>query len=496
MRKKLLSLFLSLCMVLSVLPAFSESAAGYDWEALFNAISAETQSQEAAMDDETAAELAKELESLFGSYLGDAENADAYIGGDAILSMLLASAANGDPGLDLVLADVIDLFATPIEAPKDAVAAESKEKFFGTWKLSSIDRGDTVISADAMTKEEKDLALTLSENTLSINVAAGDNSAAVTTELAGGALNLIVGNKIMKVYLSGAGELKFGMNNATVCLVPGTADAVLPLPLVETVDEESEAAMLDSLLASLGLSGEDGDSGLDLKSLLNGDGEEGEGFGGMLSGLLGSLSAGVGEDGEGLGGMLSGLLGSLSAGVGEDGEGLGGMLSGLLGSLTSGEGEISGGEQIDLSALLGLFGEEAADLIDLPADEAALDALVAAEWALMLIDKPEEAIAAESKDQFFGTWRLYSLSLEGVEIPANSMDDTASPFIVTLSEDTFQLLDGDTETTTKIKSELVDGALVVSSNENLANFYLLKNGNLVFGYESMILTLVPVPAEK
>ncbi|MBR6187109.1 MAG: hypothetical protein IKQ41_12725 [Clostridia bacterium] len=566
--KKLLALFLSLLLAAALIPAAAETAteepataedgqSSDDWSMLLALL---TQNGEGA---EGGDEM--DLSALLG-FFGVDENANTTGSESAeeIIDMLLAAAGTDETGLTATLGFMLLTYASPIETPADAVPAESKEAFFGTWKLLKAVKDGRDTPAESMGQNAQALAITLGEDTIAMNIDAEKNTAAAVTLLSDGALTVMVNDAALTVYLMGDGTLAFGFNGSTVFLTPGTADTLLKVP--DASEEEAELAdMITSLLGSLGLSGEgeEGQAGSVrsiVDSLFGGEGEEGSldlsgilgSLGGLfggegeegsvdLSGILGSLGSLFGGEGEEGSLDLSGILGSLTGGEGEEGSvdlsgilgSLGSLfggegeegsldLSGILGSLTGGEGEegsldlsgilgslgsLTGGEgeegSLDLSSLLGLFGGEEAESAGVPdpnntaegqTEGAGENAAAPEEGESQAapLDKPENAVAAESKEQFFGAWKTYYSIVSGEIIPADKMEKN---WIIVISEDFLYRTDGVTEDTLSVETELIDGALVAATADEMYVFYLLDDGTLMTGDSDTIICLAFVPVE-
>ena len=503
--KKLLALFLSLLLAAALIPAAAETAteepataedgqSSDDWSMLLALL---TQNGEGA---EGGDEM--DLSALLG-FFGVDENANTTGSESAeeIIDMLLAAAGTDETGLTATLGFMLLTYASPIETPADAVPAESKEAFFGTWKLLKAVKDGRDTPAESMGQNAQALAITLGEDTIAMNIDAEKNTAAAVTLLSDGALTVMVNDAALTVYLMGDGTLAFGFNGSTVFLTPGTADTLLKVP--DASEEEAELAdMITSLLGSLGLSGEgeEGQAGSVrsiVDSLFGGEGEEGSLD---LSGILGSLGGLFGGEGEEGSVDLSGILGSLGSLFGGEGEEGSLDLSGILGSLTGGEGEEG---SLDLSSLLGLFGGEEAESAGVPdpnntaegqTEGAGENAAAPEEGESQAapLDKPENAVAAESKEQFFGAWKTYYSIVSGEIIPADKMEKN---WIIVISEDFLYRTDGVTEDTLSVETELIDGALVAATADEMYVFYLLDDGTLMTGDSDTIICLAFVPVE-
>ena len=194
---------------------------------------------------------------------------------------------------------------------------------------------------------------------------------------------------------------------------------------------------------------------------------------GLLDGLFGG-EAGEGEEGAGL--DLSALLGG-EAGEGEEDADLdlSALLGGLLGG-EAGEGEESAG--LDLSALLGglLGGEES--------ETKSIETVYA---------------AAETKEQFFGTWNLTKATIFDVPV---TLEDVASLLEIPLTlqvivaDDSFAMAVEGEPKPEEVTMELVDGALSLTQEGNETMVLKLTDaGELVMEIGFVSLYFVPVPVE-
>ncbi len=265
---------------------------------------------------------------------------------------------------------------------------------------------------------------------------------------------------------------------------------------------EGLEGLLGGLLGGEGEEGGEGGLGSLLGGLLSG-GEGGEGLGGKLSSLLESLGGegGLKDKLEGLlagltgeGGALSGLLSSLGGegglggllggllGGGEGGQGLGGLLSGLLGgegeeasrSAEGAEGTESGEEVLDeekLEALLNAMSEEAETV-------------------------GQDAAAAESVEQFYGTWTLSGISVGGQkmtleEMKAMGMEEMTASIVI--DEKGLRDPEAAAEEAGDVNMALVDGKLQVTEGEMVTNVFLTAEGEL--GVDLVVFVMYFVRAE-
>jgi hypothetical protein len=232
--KKLVSLFVALCMVFMMIPAL-----------------AETVSEDPPMGEQTTEQEADmgELLGLLGGLLGG-EAGEGEESADLDLSALLGGeAGEGEEGADLDLSALLggeagegeesaalDLSALlgGEESETKSIetvyaAAETKEQFFGTWNLTKATIFDVPVTLE-------DVA-SLLEIPLTLQVIVADGSFAmvaegepkpeeVTMELVDGALNLTQeGDETMVLKLTDAGELVMEIGFVSLYFVPAPVAA-------------------------------------------------------------------------------------------------------------------------------------------------------------------------------------------------------------------------------------------------------------------------------
>ena len=194
--KKLVSLFVALCMVFMMIPAL-----------------AETVSEDPPMGEQTTEQEADmgELLGLLGGLLGG-EAGEGEEGADLDLSALLGGEESETKSIETVYA-----------------AAETKEQFFGTWNLTEATIFDVPVTLE-------DVA-SLLEIPLTLQVIVADGSFAmvaegepkpeeVTMELVDGALNLTQeGDETMVLKLTDAGELVMEIGFVSLYFVPAPVAA-------------------------------------------------------------------------------------------------------------------------------------------------------------------------------------------------------------------------------------------------------------------------------
>lgn len=194
--KKLVSLFVALCMVFTMIPAL-----------------AETVSEEAPIEEQTTEQEADigKLLGLLGSEASEGEEG-ADPGLSALLGGLLGSEESETKSIETVYA-----------------AAETKEQFFGTWNLTKATIFDVPVTLE-------DVA-SLLEIPLTLQVIVADGSFAmvaegepkpeeVTMELVDGALSLTQeGDETMVLKLTDAGELVMEIGFVSLYFVPVPVEA-------------------------------------------------------------------------------------------------------------------------------------------------------------------------------------------------------------------------------------------------------------------------------
>ena len=209
--KKLVSLFVALCMVFTMIPAL-----------------AETVSEEAPIEEQTTEQEA-DIGKLLG-LLGSEGKEGADLGLSALLGGLLGGeAGEGKEGADLGLSALLGGLLGSEESETKSIetvyaAAETKEQFFGTWNLTKATIFDVPVTLE-------DVA-SLLEIPLTLQVIVADGSFAmvaegepkpeeVTMELVDGALSLTQeGDETMELKLTDAGELVMEIGFVSLYFVP------------------------------------------------------------------------------------------------------------------------------------------------------------------------------------------------------------------------------------------------------------------------------------
>ena len=221
--KKLVSLFVALCMVFTMIPALAETVSEEP------PIEEQTTEQEAGIG-----ELLGLLGGLFGGEAGEGEE-----GADLDLSALLGGllggeAGEGEEGADFDLSALLGALLGGEESETKSIetvytAAETKEQFFGTWNLTKATIFDVPVTLE-------DVA-SLLEIPLTLQVIVADGSFAmvaegepkpeeVTMELVDGVLNLTQeGDETMVLKLTDAGELVMEIGFVSLYFVPVPVEA-------------------------------------------------------------------------------------------------------------------------------------------------------------------------------------------------------------------------------------------------------------------------------
>ena len=198
--KKLVSLFVALCMVFMMIPALAETVSEDP------PMGEQTTEQEADMG-----ELLGLLGGLLGGEAGEGEEG-ADLDSSALLGALLGGEESETKSIETVYA-----------------AAETKEQFFGTWNLTKATIFDVPVTLE-------DVA-SLLEIPLTLQVIVADGSFAmvaegepkpeeVTMELVDGALNLTQeGDETLVLKLTDAGELVMEIGFVSLYFVPAPVAA-------------------------------------------------------------------------------------------------------------------------------------------------------------------------------------------------------------------------------------------------------------------------------
>ena len=194
--KKLVSLFVALCMVFMMIPAL-----------------AETVSEDPPMGEQTTEQEADmgELLGLLGGLLGG-EAGEGEEGADLDLSALLGGEESETKSIETVYA-----------------AAETKEQFFGTWNLTKATIFDVPVTLEdvaSLLKIPLTLQVIVADDSFAMAVEGEPKPEEVTMELVDGALNLTQeGDETLVLKLTDAGELVMEIGFVSLYFVPVPVEA-------------------------------------------------------------------------------------------------------------------------------------------------------------------------------------------------------------------------------------------------------------------------------
>lgn len=190
--KKLVSLFVALCMVFMMIPAL-----------------AETVSEDPPMGEQTT-----EQEADTGELLG-------LLGGEA---------GEGEEGADLDLSALLDGEESETKSIETVyAAAETKEQFFGTWNLTKATIFDVPVTLEdvaSLLKIPLTLQVIVADGSFAMVAEGEPKPEEVTMELVDGALNLTLGgDETMVLKLTDAGELVMAIGSVSLYFVPAPVAA-------------------------------------------------------------------------------------------------------------------------------------------------------------------------------------------------------------------------------------------------------------------------------
>ena len=194
--KKLVSLFVALCMVFTMIPAL-----------------AETVPEEAPIEEQTTEQEANmgKLRGLLGGLLGG-EAGKGEEGADLSLSALLGGEESKTKSIETVYA-----------------AAETKEQFFGAWNLTKATIFDVPVTLEdiaSLLEIPLTLQVILADGSFAMAVEGEPKAEEVTMELVDGALNLAKeGDETMVLKLTDAGELVMEIGFVSLYFVPAPVEA-------------------------------------------------------------------------------------------------------------------------------------------------------------------------------------------------------------------------------------------------------------------------------
>ena len=194
--KKLVSLFVALCMVFTMIPAL-----------------AETVPEEAPIEEQTT-----EQEANMGKLLG-------LLGG-----LLSSEADKGEEGVDLSLSALLGGEESETKSIETVyAAAETKEQFFGAWNLTKATIFDVPVTLEdiaSLLEIPLTLQVILADGSFAMAVEGEPKAEEVTMELVDGALNLAKeGDETMVLKLTDAGELVMEIGFVSLYFVPAPVEA-------------------------------------------------------------------------------------------------------------------------------------------------------------------------------------------------------------------------------------------------------------------------------
>ena len=198
--KKLVSLFVALCMVFMMIPAL-----------------AETVSEDPPMGEQTTEQEADmgELLGLLGGLLGG-EAGEGEEGADLDLSALLGALSGGEESETKSIETVY-------------AAAETKEQFFGTWNLTKATIFDVPVTLEdvaSLLKIPLTLQVIVADGSFAMVAEGEPKPEEVTMELVDGALNLTQGgDETIVLKLTDAGELVMAIGSVSLYFVPAPVAA-------------------------------------------------------------------------------------------------------------------------------------------------------------------------------------------------------------------------------------------------------------------------------
>lgn len=194
--KKLVSLFVALCMVFMMIPAL-----------------AETVSEDPPMGEQTTEQEADmgELLGLLGGEAGEGEE-----GADLDLSALPGAPLGGEESETKSIETVY-------------AAAETKEQFFGTWNLTKATIFDVPVTLEdvaSLLKIPLTLQVIVADGSFAMVAEGEPKPEEVTMELVDGALNLTQGgDETIVLKLTDAGELVMAIASVSLYFVPAPVAA-------------------------------------------------------------------------------------------------------------------------------------------------------------------------------------------------------------------------------------------------------------------------------
>ena len=217
--KKLVSLFVALCMVFTMIPAL-----------------AETVPEEAPIEEQTTeqeANMGKLMGLLGGLLSSEADKGEEGV--DLNLSALLGGllggeAGKGEEGTDLSLSALLGGEESETKSIETVyAAAETKEQFFGAWNLTKATIFDVPVTLEdiaSLLEIPLTLQVILADGSFAMAVEGEPKAEEVTMELVDGALNLAKeGDETMVLKLTDAGELVMEIGFVSLYFVPAPVEA-------------------------------------------------------------------------------------------------------------------------------------------------------------------------------------------------------------------------------------------------------------------------------
>ena len=232
--KKLVSLFVALCMVFMMIPALAETVSEDP------PMGEQTTEQEADMG-----ELLGLLGGLLGGEAGEGEEGagldlSALLGGEAgegeegadldLSALLGGEAGEGEEGADLDLSALLGGEESETKSIETVyAAAETKEQFFGTWNLTKATIFDVPVTLEdvaSLLKIPLTLQVIVADGSFAMVAEGEPKPEEVTMELVDGALNLTQeGDETMVLKLTDAGELVMEIGFVSLYFVPAPVAA-------------------------------------------------------------------------------------------------------------------------------------------------------------------------------------------------------------------------------------------------------------------------------
>ncbi len=217
--KKLVSLFVALCMVFTMIPAL-----------------AETVPEEAPIEEQTTeqeANMGKLMGLLGGLLSSEADKGEEGV--DLNLSALLGGllggeAGKGEEGADLSLSALLGGEESETKSIETVyAAAETKEQFFGAWNLTKATVFDVPVTLEdiaSLLEIPLTLQVILADGSFAMAVEGEPKPEEVTMELVDGALNLTQeGDETLVLKLTDAGELVMEIGFVSLYFVPVPVEA-------------------------------------------------------------------------------------------------------------------------------------------------------------------------------------------------------------------------------------------------------------------------------